>query len=1544
MLFIIAIWLLVQFTPFQNFLARQVTKKLAKELKTDVSLKHVDFLLFNKMVIEGLMIKDRNKDTLAYVGKAGVNITDWFFLKNDIVLHYVSLDQTKLFLHRSDSIWNYQFIIDYFTPPPTSDTTKKGIKLDFKKADIKDLLIFQKDEWNGQNMQASIGSLSVEMDQFDLIKKNIQVKTLNLKSPFFSISDYTGKIPVKVKSNKEDIHLSDDVEKWNLNGWDVSVTDATIENGEFKNDLKTERDPFPYFDGAHIDFKKINGTIFKLHLAGDSLKAKINLAAEERSGFKIKNLDADFVFTPQFMEFSNLDIQTNNSRFGDYLVLRFKNFNHDMSRFITHVMLEGNFKKSKIYSDDIAYFVPQLKNRNNVITIQGLIKGTVDHIKGKDVVITTLQKTLFDGNFTMDGLPDIESTFLDIKANRLETSYADAAILFPDIKKISSPNLRSINYLSFKGNYTGYIKDFVTYGTIQTNLGTLVTDLNLKLPKGSDPIYSGKIKTTGFALGTFLNDPVFGKIVLDGSIKGRGFNPKTLFAEIDTKINSFEINKYTYTNIDAKGIYEKRIFDGALVVNDSNLNIDVNGLMNFNKDTPVYKLTGNVYKLNFKELKLSQNELSLNGYIDLNFKGKTIDDFLGTAIIQNATLTNKGEPLSFNYLSLSSTILNGQKELIAKSNEADVTVTGNFNILDLPSATLSFLNNYFPAYIAAPKNRIKNQDFSFTVHTKNISPFIDIWKIPVNGFDNSTIKGRISTTDNQFNFETDVPFFQYNKITFNNTRITGIGSNEKLTLTGKLDEIKFSDSLSLPQTDFTVVASKDTGYINIKTSASQTLKNADLSARIHTTREGIGILFQPSTFVINDKIWTIAENGELFLGKKKIIAENLKITSGTEELSVYSKPSEIGNYEDLVVEMRKFRIDDYMPYLLKDPRLEGVVTGRIDIINPFGKMLLETNLSVEKFRFNNDSIGIIKIIANYNPQTGDINTNIVSDNIFNEFSGGGSINIKDPANTLIDQVYEVKSMQLNLLQKYLAVIMKDMKGIASGVIQLKGNANKPDIIGKVKVNNASFILDFTKCKYLINEGTEIEFKQGAIDFGSIVLKDTTNRSATFSGILYHQFFKKMSFDMNFKSNDDKQGILILNTTKNDNKLFYGYATGRVSGSVRGRSDNIILKLNGTPTDSSMISLPTSDTRVTGTADFIVFRKYGEEMKIESVVKESSNLLVDLDLYANPLLKINLILDEITNDVIQGQGDGFINLIVGTNESTSMNGWFNITKGKYTYNWQAFIKKPFEINKGRIEWSGNPYDARINIDASYIVRNISLPPELSSDCTNERNNIIIIGNLSNTLSNPVINFKIELPQGHPCRNNPITISRLNQLYSNTDELNRQVVSLMFFNQFLSTSNNQSNLGTSIGTNVFNTAAGTFSEFIAQQVSSGLGQILNSIPGFSKLKLDPYITFTPGLISGTQAQNLGFQGTGTFGVTQRLLNGKLILKAGGSVLVNSSQGTASTNNNGLSPDITLEWLITPDGKLRLIGFYRSIYDLQWRTSNRTGISFSYVRDFN
>lgn len=1545
LLLLVTVWFLVQLTPVQNWLSRKAANWLAHELKTEVTVQHVEFSLFNKVLLEGVLVKDRNKDTLAYIGRGGANISDWFFLRDKIELSYISLEQTKFYLHRSDSVWNYQFLIDYFSAPAsTKDTTKQQTDLKLANIELKQISLIQKDEWLGQTVQGSLHYLKLDFKTFDLRKKIIDVADVDITSPYFSISNYTGK-KVKIAPKSDSAYHADEmVAAIKQSGWKINANIINLKDAEFRSDSFTERAPFTYFDGAHVHFKNITGTFTNLAYIGDTLTARIQLKAQERSGFEIKELKSDFTFHANAMEFSDLIVRTNKSVLKNYFAFRFEQFGHDMGQFITHVQMDGRLNDSELHSDDIAFFAPAVKDWNDRMSVNGKIRGSVDHLKGTDIVIKTLRQTVFDGDFTIDGLPDINSTFLDLKANRFQSSYADAVAIYPALRKVTMPAVSQISYFRFTGSFTGFFKDFVTYGTIETNLGTVVTDINLKLPEGSAPIYSGKIKTNGFALGTFLRDPLLGTIVMDGTLKGRGFNPKTLYAEVDGNISAIYLNGYTYRNITAKGIYEKRKFDGSFVANDSNLIVNLTGLLNLNSDTPVYKLSGDIHKINFKELGLLTKNISLKTFVVLDFKGKTIDDFLGTANLQNAVLTKDGDTLSFDYLTLSSAYAEGKKLLTASSNEIEATLRGDFNILDLPTTTLSFLHNYFPSYIQKPSKIVKNQNFTFDVVTRNIAEFIDVFELPVKGFDNSTISGGINTNESSFNLKTTVPFFQYNKIGFNDATIIASGDYNKLNVDGTMLEVKLNDSISLPQTTFKVIAANDTGSVSIRTRATQTLKDANLNARISTKREGIGIVFQPSTIVINEKVWNIEDKSDLFFGKKMIHSEGFKLNSGNESIVAYTKLSEVGNNEDFVVELTNVQMGDIIPYFLKDPRLEGQVTGTVDIINPFGKMQVDADLKAERFRFNNDSIGLVSIKGNYSTETGNINTEIISDNPSYEFSSKGTITLKDSSKPVINQMVDAKYLKLSILQQYLSIIMTDMKGEASGLIQITGDASQPDLIGNVKLSNTSFVLDYTKCRYAMNEGTEIAFKKGEIDFGQIILTDTAKRTATFSGKLYHQFFKEMRFNMEFRANNAARGFQVLNTTKKDNDLFYGNVVADASGSIRGDATDMVLKLRAEPTDSSHIYLPTSDTRVTGTADFIVFRKYGKEMKVESNIKATSHMLVDLDVIANPLAKIDLILDEVTNDVIQGQGSGNLNIIVNTRTGTSMGGRFNITKGLYTFNWEKLIKKRFIINSGYVEWNGDPYDARINIDARYEVDNIALPEDLARGCTNNtRSTITVVSNLSGSLSSPVISFRFELPPGHPCLNNPITVNGFQRMYANPNELNNQVFSLLFFDQFLSGGSNSSSAAANIGSSVITSAAGTISEFIAQQVTAGLGVALRNIPGINKLNLDPYVTFTPGTISGAQAQAQGFQGIGSVGITRRMLNGRLLLKAGGSVLVNTGQNTALQNNNQLTPDFTLEWLITPDGKLRLIGFYRSVYDVQWRSGNRAGISFSYVKDF-
>lgn len=1540
LLLLITVWILIQFTPVQNWLVKQTARKLSRELNTEVRVKHVDFSLFNKMLLEGVLVKDRQKDTLLYAGRLGVAITDWFFLKDKAEISYLSLEQTQVYLHRKDSVWNYQFLIDYFSSPSSGSSKKKGLELTLKKLTLQQIQFIRKDEWRGVTEQGNIGYLNAELEKMDLSNKEIRIKQLLLEDPFFAISNYPGLRPPRKPS--PDVHQANDtVEQWNPEKWKFLATDIQIKNGEFRNDVQTEREAFTYFDGAHLRFYGINGGFKNVALQGDSLHADLQLKTKERSGFTVNNMQAHLLFHPTGMEFTDMLIETPFSRLGNSFAMRYNHFNHDMASFITHVRMQGDFVNSKVHTNDIAFFAPELKNWNDVIYITGKASGSVDHLKGNKITITTGRNTLFEGDFVMDGLPDINNTFLDIKADQFKTTYGDAVLIYPDLKKIKKPALSQISNLFFKGSFTGFIKDFVTYGTIQTNLGTLVTDINLKLPDGAQPIYSGKLKTTGFELGRFLNESSIGRIAMDGSLKGRSFDLNKLFAEIDGNISQFYVYGYNYHNITAKGIVERKKFDGALAINDSNLTLNITGLIDFGKDTPVYKVNGMVYKSDFKALGLTNKDISFSGDIDFNFKVKTIDDFTGTAFIQNAQLMSNGKRLSFDSLYLSNTNLSPAiKQLIIRSNEIDARLTGNYNLRYLPDAALAFLHNYLPSYIPRPGVKMANQDFEFDITTFNISEFIDILDIPVKGFDQSVIKGTINTIQNQFKLDVNVPAFAYKNVLFDRVNITGSGNFGNVGLTGTISEIRLTDSLRLPNTSFNISAANDTGSVVIKTSATQTLKDADLRARFKAAQDGITITFQPSTLLLNEKKWVIENESDLFVGKGKIHSNGIKLSSGNEELLAYTEPSGIGTDNDLVIELKKFEVGDLLPYFLTDPRLEGTVTGRIDLMNPLGKIHVDADLRADQFRFNNDSIGKVMITSNYNQDNGIINYTVESKNEGHEFLINGNTNIADLKNIVTDNIIKIDNTQLSLLDNYLSVIMSDLKGSGNGILRVKGKGESPEIIGSVTLSKASFILDYTKCRYNIAEGTLLNFKEGQIDFGDIHLSDTAGRKATFSGTLNHRFFKNMSFDMSFVTDDPAKGLLVLNTTRRDNDLFYGKVVANASGSISGPSNKLKLELNGEPTDSSSLYIPTSDSRVTGTADFIVFRKYGKEMKAETEIKDLSSLNVELNVIANPFAKVYLILDELTNDIIEGQGTGAINLRVGTNEKTTINGNFQITKGRYNFNWQSLFKKPFLINSGSIQWTGDPYNARIDIDAAYLVENVALLPELTTGCSNERYNLSVISKLKGSLNNPLITFRFELPQGHPCRNNPVTINGLNQLYNNPDELNRQVFSLLLLGSFNSSASGvQSN---SITSSILTSAAGTLSEFIAQQVTVGLDAVLKSIPGVNKLKLDPYVTFTPGMITGAQAQGLGFQGTGGFGFTRRLLNGKLLLKAGGSYLVTSGQATSLYGNNLLTPDLSIEWLLSPDGKLRLIGFYRTIFDLQ-RRSNRSGLSFSYVKDF-
>jgi hypothetical protein len=1529
-------WGLINYAPVQNFLVKKVTNALSNKLHTKVEIKHVDFSLFNKMLIEGVLIQDKKQDTLLYAGMAKVNITDWFFLKDKATLKYLGLHNSLVNLNRTDSVWNYQFLIDYFSSPSNSPSgNKKGLQFDFKELDIQNIRFNKTDKWVGQDMIVSVSKASVLADSLDFTNKLFAINSIQLTNPGFSQNDYTGnRDKLNIVTEKSAVTEEPDKYKWNNDGWVFAINNLSVNNGSFKNDKETERLPYTdQFDGQHLLFSNINGTIKNIQFTKDTLRADVNIATKEQSGFEVKKLESHLKFTPDIMEFNNLDLRTNNSRLGNYYAMKYEDFNSDMNNFLHKVTLEGKFENSKIASDDIAYFAPALKAWKRVFEIKGTARGPIDNLVAKNIEIKS-GNSFVSGDIALRGLPDINNTFIDFKSNNLVTNYADLTSIIPALKNVTQPKLSRLGNITFKGNFTGFINDFVTYGTINTQLGTVIADVNMKLPAGKTPLYSGKISSAGFNLGQFLNTADLGNIALDGNIKGSGFSSKDVNAAFTGNVKQLYFLGYNYSNIVVDGNFNKKLFKGHGSIDDANLKVDnFDGSVDFTDKSPAFNFDAEVKKSNFKKLKLTNDDFSLAGKLSLNFTGSNIDNFSGTARVYNAALQHDSTRLSFDSLTLKSFIADNKKHLDFSTNEMEGNITGDFSILELPDAFSVFLNRYYPAYITRPKKNVSNQDFSFSIKTKNADEFVQLIDKRLKGFNDAVFSGSLNLAKNELNVNGNVPYFEYDKKAFNNVVIESRGNLDTLTTKITTGDIVINDSLNFPGTDLVIKSHNDVSTLQLKTSASKTLSEASLNATVTTLSDGVKIHFAPSSFIINDKKWELEKDGELTIRKSFIEASEIKFLQGNQEIILGTEMDDRTNNTNVIAKLKKVNVNDFAPLFVKNPRLEGELTGTITLQDPFGKQYLEFNAEADNFRLDDKLIGNVPLQGTLNTQTGLITAKGGTNNNLYKFDINGTFNYKDSSENQMNFNLGAERFDLSLLDNYLGSIFSEIKGNAISNLNMRGNKRKL-VTGTVSVDSCSLKVNYTQCRYKFSNKTII-FNEDEIDLGTLAIQDTLGNSGTVTGKMHHNYFDNFDFD-NLRLETAK--MLLLNTTAKDNSQFYGKAIGRAIMKLNGPVTNMYMKIDGKTSelDSSHIFLPTGDSREANEVNYIEFVQFGTKME-DAKSKKGTNLFIDMDLEATPSCKIDVILDEATGDIVKGQGNGKLNIRIGTNEPMSMRGRYDITQGEYRFNFQTVVRKYFSIKKGStITWSGDPYEAVIKIDAEYVAPKVDLS-SLSSTVgsVKQRSDLSIIAHLTQTLKSPKISFEFILPPDIEASRDPIVLENLKKFNRDDNEMNKQVASLLLFNTFV-------NENSGLGGSTVNFLSGTVGQVISNYLNNQLARIFQSI--VKDKSVNAYLNFNSNYDITNPALIKGLQASGNLAIKKESLDGRLIITVGGNFDVNNPYLSNRSTNVLLTPDIMVEYILSKNGQLRIVGFQKTSVDATIGQRNRTGVRLSYQKEFD
>ena len=1512
------------------------------------------------MNLEGVLVEDRKKDTLLYAGKVQVRITDWFFIKDKTELKFVSLEDATVHLNRRDSVWNYKFIKDYFLSG-TSSGSKEKIAIDLKKLELKNIYFLIKDEWRGEDMLLRLKGLDMDADELNFTTKKVNINTLVFTKPFFRLNNYTGQRPKLIVTETIEVPVEekiiDSLLKWNAAGWVVHIDKMKIDEGVFRNEKESTTPYYSYFDGRYFDFSSINGNFKNINWLNDTVTASLQLQTKERSGFEVKSMIADAKMTPQGMAFRNLEIKTNKSIIRNAFSMSYADID-DMGDYIHKVKMTANFDSSVIDSDDIAFFAPAVAIWKKKITISGNARGTVDDLFGSNMNIQAGKNTILNGDISLTGLPDIYKTFIDFKANNFQTNYYDASTFLPGLKSITTPRLQNISYLNFKGNFTGFLRDFVTFGTIRTNLGTVTSDLNMKLPAGKEPIYSGKIASPNFNLGSFINEKSIGNISFSGQLKGTGANWKTLVADMDMNIAQLVYNNYHYENIKAKGSLNKRVFNGNFEINDSNAVASLNGLVNLSGDDPVFNFLADVEKINFKKLHITKDNYALSGKIDFNFTGNNIDDFLGYARITNAIVKKDDKEIPVDSFFVNSEISDSGKILTVKTNELEGNVTGDFSLRDLPDAFKFFLNKYYPAYIKEPGGPLKKQAFSFDIKTNYVDEFISLFDTSLQGFNNSHISGRLNTVNNQVELSADVPAFAYKNLEFQNVQLNGKGDLQKLSLSGVIDFVKITDSLSLPQTEFSFTSQNDVSDIKISThSSNKNITEGTIAAQVTTYEDGVAIKFDTSSFIVNGKPWIIEKGGELELRSNKVSNGQVVLRESNQEISIKTLPSDIGNWNDVKIDFKNFNIGDVTQLLTKSNKIEGLATGSITIEDPAKTFNVVSDIQTEQLRLDNDSIGQVKAHVFYNNTSGKITVSGQNLNPDEKISFDLELFIKNLAGDGEDIItITPENYPLHIVERFIGNLFTDLQGKATGQIKIIGKGNNRKYTGKAQLHDAGLKVIFTRCFYRIAD-TEITFREDELDLGTMKLIDTiTKNTATLSnGIIKHNSWRDMVYDI--RAEVDNGPMQLLNTTGRDNQSFYGYARGTGTFTLTGPQANMRMKIIGVAsrTDSAFITIPNTSSRESGIADFLIERKYGREMTDSSINSGETNITYDVDITGNQMVNVKVVLDELTNDYILGRGEGNLRIISGTSEPLTIRGRYDINEGNYRFSFQSFFKKPFELKKDAgnfIEWTGDPYHPTVKIEAVYKTKEkVDFTPLINgvtsgSSSSGLRDYVYVIAKLSGDLFKPDIKFALDFPPESIAKKDLSVSFVVDQLQNNENELNKQVAFLVVFNRFAPT-DVSSSLGLSTGVDL---VVNSISGFLSSQINNVLNNILSNklkIPGL-------YVNFSGSLYNPNP---FGQAGTGfnydrtniNVAVGKSLFDNRVVLTFEGSYDVPFQSSTQLKSD--LLTNFTTEFLINKSGTIRATIFYKENVDILSGTSTtgngksrRYGTSLAYRRDFN
>ena len=1307
------------------------------------------------------------------------------------------------------------------------------------------------------------------------------------------------------------------------------IDDISLKNCKFSYHNRQKINSFAAINLSGINSKISLDKIAENYFAG-SIKS---LSFNDKSGFKLKDFQTTFLLNDSTCRVTQTKLLLPNSQISlDSIVLKYSNLETLKNNFQKTGIDLGMFS-AKINGKDLSPFLPVFSGLTSEITVRLCAFGTIKNLIVERFNVNYGTEIGLAGTFKASGLPDLPHTYVLASIDNLYGSVSSIQKLITGITRkpfMFPKEMQNLQKISYNGKISGYVGNLALLGTLNSNIGSIKTDLSIcSDDKFKNMVIEGNINTTGLDLAAIMpSESGFGKIIMDVDAKVKVGKNVNFESKINAKIHSFVFRNYNYNNLIINGNLTKNTFDGNASIDDENGKLNFQGNVELNKENSKFHFNAEVRNFKPNKLNLIKNypNLELNLGMNANFEGNQIEKIKGNIIFEPITIENNGV-FSLKKLSIESKPQNNSLTTTIESELINGYISGTYSFATLPADFMNTLANYMPILKEKFANEnIKKNNLDFYFEIEPLRQLCNVLDIAWTTTRKSTLNGFYNSDTKRFNAEMNIPRSTNNTTRLYNTNFRCSNDEKNITLYASTMTKTRRDSLSMSlKADFANDLSNILAQWN--NFDKKPIQSGEIYSKMKIFKENDSLMMNinilPTQIVFKNNVLDI-KNSNILTNFNWVDIKKFTVSGGEQNIFINGRASKSAD-DKIFVTLDNFNLDFVNNFInpVSPLAFGGLVSGDVKISQALKKPILDAKLKVPNFIFNNTMMGFVDATSEFDYErnclafngivTNSADTNAIIDGAF--FFKNDSLDLKGDA----------RHLNLGFLKKITKNIFEDIGGYGTGKVHIATRKKHTTVETAAKVDNGHVNIGFLNADFYFNDS--IILTKDSILFKKIKVFDAEKNRGTLDGYVAHKYMQNFIYKLNLTSNK----MLLFNAKKGGKSQFYGKAYGTGSGTIYGNMEQTNIVCNLTTEPNTKIIIPLDGTSVAASNDFITFvnknalpveqsRRRRSESNDE---KKGANIMIDISLNANTNAEIQLYLDSRSGDMLRARGDG--NLRINYNEKNeilAMNGKYDLLEGDYLFTFQDVLRKKFKIMDGSsVLFNGPPGNPIIDIKAVYQTE-ASLAGIIDESIIQTNRKKVPVNcllNITGNLLNPVIAFDLSLP------NSDEEYNRALKNIVNTDEMmNRQIIFLLAFGSFYNP------LNTDVQAQAQNTTINVVASTLSQQLNNMASQLFDKWNFGVNFNIDDG-TATDGKQNNEYTMNFAY-----------MPNDRVTIM--GNVGYKNDGATVNSISNYIL-DFEIEYKLNQSGKLSAKAYNRTNNSSDFKEAPYTqGIGLVYRESFN